>query len=204
MVNRRIPLSEAVDFCTRSSDEDTDNDEAFSDQEDSAANQTVYGGQTEMLPENENEDLTSDNEQSEIDEMETAENSDRQFHRRKNKYLVCSIDTSLDENNYDMIDIANVEEKEIDVSLERKGKQVTKKITWTTKKPTQNICQDPQNIVPNRHGVKPEYHRKVESLEAWSTFIDDDIIQLIVTPTSLSMKAFVDRSKIRKVKKFAT
>ena len=74
-----------------------------------------------MLPENENDDLTSDNEQSETDEMETAENSDRQFHRRKNKYLVCSIDTSLDENNYDMIDIANVEEKEIDVPLEKKG-----------------------------------------------------------------------------------
>ena len=136
MANRRIPLSEAVDFCTRSSDEDTDNDEAFSDQEDSAANQTVYGGRTEMLSENENDDLTSDNEQREIDEMETVENSDRQFHRRKNKYLVCSIDTSLDENNYNMIDIANVEEKEIDVLLERKGKQVTKKITWATKNPT--------------------------------------------------------------------
>ena len=152
MANRRISLSKAVDFCTRSSDEDTDNDETFSDQEDSAANQnqTLYGAQTEMLPENENGDLTSEDEQSETDEMETAENSDRQFHRRKNKYLVCSIDTSLDENNYDMIDIANMEEKAIDVPLEKKGKQVTKKITWTTKKPTQNIRQGPQNIVPNR------------------------------------------------------
>ena len=89
--------------------------------------------------ENENDNLTSDDEQSETDEMEMAENSDRQFHRRKKKYLVCSIDTSLDENNYDMIDITNVEEKEIDVPLEKKGKQFTKKITWTTKKPTQNI-----------------------------------------------------------------
>ena len=104
MTNRRIPLSEAVDFCTKSSDEDTDNDETFSDQEDSAANQNqpVSGGLTKMLSENENDDLTSGNEQSETDEMETAKNSDRQFHRRKNKYLVCSIDTSLDENNYDM------------------------------------------------------------------------------------------------------
>ena len=136
-----------------------------------------------MFPENENDDLTSDDEQSETDEMETAENSDRQFHRRKNKYLVCSIDTSLDENNYDMIDIANVEEKEIDVPLEKKGKQVTKKITWTTKKP--NIV--PQNIVPNISGVKPEYRGKVEPLDAWSTFIDDDIIQLIVAYTNQSI-----------------
>ena len=97
-------MSEAVDFCTRSSDEDTDNDETFSDQENSAANQNqpVSGGLTKMLSENENDDLTSGNEQSETDEMETAENSDRQFHRRKNKYLLCSIDTSLAENNCDM------------------------------------------------------------------------------------------------------
>ena len=100
MVNRRIPLSKAVDFCTRSSDEDTDNDETYSDQEDSAANQneTVYGGQTEMLSENQIDDLTSDNEQSETNEMETAENSNRQFNRRKNKYLVFSTDTSLDKS----------------------------------------------------------------------------------------------------------
>ena len=100
MANRRIPLSKAVDFCTRSSDEDTDNDETYSDQEDSAANQnqTVYGGQTEMLSENQIDDLTSDNEQSETNEMETAENSNRQFNRRKNKYLVFSTDTSLDKS----------------------------------------------------------------------------------------------------------
>ena len=78
MVNRRIPLSEAVYFCTRNSGEDADNDETLFDQEDSAANQnqTVYGGQTEMLSGNENDDLTSDDEQSETDEMETVENSD--------------------------------------------------------------------------------------------------------------------------------
>ena len=81
-----------------------------------------------MLSENENDDQTSDDDQSETDEMETAENSDRQFYGRKNKYLVCRIDTSLHENNYDMIDNANVEEKEIDVPLEKKGKQVTKKL----------------------------------------------------------------------------
>ena len=84
-----------------------------------------------MLSENENDDLTSDDDQSETDEMETAENSDRQFHGRKNKYLVCRIDTSLHENNYDMIDIANEEETlslSFDVPLEKKGKQVTKKL----------------------------------------------------------------------------
>ena len=69
MVNRRIPLREAVDFCTGSSDEDTDNDETFSDKEDSAANQnqTVYGGKTEIFSENENDDLTSDVAQSDTD-----------------------------------------------------------------------------------------------------------------------------------------
>ena len=62
MANRRIVLSKTVDFGTRSSDEDTDNDETFFDQEDSAANQnqTAYGGQTEMLSGNKNDDLTSD------------------------------------------------------------------------------------------------------------------------------------------------
>ena len=127
-----------------------------------------------------------------------AQNSDRQFHRKKNKYLVRSVDTSLDENNYDRIDITSVEEKEIDVPLEKKEKQVTKEITWTTKKPMQNIRQGPQNIVPNRPGVKPEYRDKVEPLVAWSTFIDDDIIQLIVTYTNQSINESLCRLKQNK------
>ena len=36
--------------------------------------------------------------------------------------------SSLDENNYDMTDIANVEEKEIDVPLEKKGNKSQKKL----------------------------------------------------------------------------
>ena len=97
-----------------------------------------------------------------------------------------------------MIDIANVEEKEPDVPLEKKGKQVTRKIIWTTKKPAQKIRQGPQNIVPNRPGVKSEYRGKVQPLDAWSTFIDEDIIQLIVTYTNQSINESIRRLKQNK------
>lgn len=46
----------------------------------------------------------------------------------------------------------------IGVPLEKKGNKITKKITWTTGKPSQNVYLSSQNILPNRPNVKPELH----------------------------------------------
>ena len=54
-------LSEAVDFCTRSSDEEgiSDDDCVFAENNDVVVESTMFGYPDDMLSENENEDLTS-------------------------------------------------------------------------------------------------------------------------------------------------
>ena len=61
MASRKIMLSEAVDFCTRSSDEEgiSDDDCVFAENNDVVVESTMFGYPDDMLSENENEDLTS-------------------------------------------------------------------------------------------------------------------------------------------------
>ena len=49
--------------------------------------------------------------------------------------MVHSIHTSLDENNYELIDMSKVENEEVVVVLEKKKKVVTNSMTWTTEQP---------------------------------------------------------------------
>lgn len=163
----------------------------------------------EQISENEDKPLISGDELLEsddeladsdgaADEAEDVPNRNRQFHRRKKKYAVSSIATSLDEENYDITDYCNIDAKEIEVPLEKKGKKVTKKITWTTEKPNQGVRQNQQNVIPNRLGVKPEHRDIVDSLSAWWIFIDDNTIKLIVTYTNQSINKSIRQSKQNK------
>ena len=53
--------------------------------------------------------------------------------------MVRNIHTSLDENNYELIDMSKVEKKEVVVVLEKNKKVVTNSVTWTTKQPPQRV-----------------------------------------------------------------
>ena len=190
-MSRKISLREAIDFCTRSSDEDSDfecEDEPEIDGDEM---------RDDKLSENEDEPLTSESEEESGDEVpddiEPVRN--REFHGRKQKYAVSSIETSLDESNYNMTDYDDIEVEEIEVPLEKKKQTVTKKITWTTEKPNQRIRQNQQNVIPNRPGVKPIFRDIVDPLLAWSSFIDDNIIQTIVTYTNQSINESIRLSK---------
>ena len=162
MASRKITLSEAVDFCTRSSDEEdiADDDGVFAENnEDVVVDSTMFGNPDDMLSENENEDLISEEEQSDDDDCD-VDNGDkneydkRQFHPRKQKQMVCSIHTSLDEKNYELIDMSKVEKEKVAVVLEKKKKVVTNSMTWTTEQPSQRVRQDPQKIMKNPAGAK--------------------------------------------------
>ena len=63
---------------------------------------------------NEDEEHKSEGEQSDYDveENKTAANVNRPFHRRRNKYAVLNIATSLDEANY-MTDINNARKRRL-------------------------------------------------------------------------------------------
>lgn len=204
-MSRLFTLQEAVDYCTRSSDEESDIEEPEIEVED-GEREDFEVRRDEQISENEDEPLTSGDELLEsddeladsdgaADEAEDVPSRNRQFHRRKKKYAVSSIATSLDEENYDITDYRNVDVKEIEVPIEKKGKKVTKKITWTTEKPNQGVRQNQQNVIPNRPGVKPEYRDIVDPLSAWSIFIDDKMIQLIVTYTNQSINESIRQSK---------
>ena len=61
-------------------------------------------------------------------------------------------------------------------------------MTWTTEQPTQRVRQGQKNIIKNPAGEKPEYCEKTEPFDALSVFVNDDMIQMIVTWTNQSIK----------------
>ena len=66
-------LSEAADFCKRSSDEEdiADDDGVFAENnKDVVVDYTMFGNPDDMFSENENEDLTSEEEQSDDDDYD--------------------------------------------------------------------------------------------------------------------------------------
>ena len=73
MASRKIMLSEAADFCKRSSDEEdiADDDGVFAENnKDVVVDYTMFGNSDDMFSENENEDLTSEEEQSDDDDYD--------------------------------------------------------------------------------------------------------------------------------------
>ena len=53
--------------------------------------------------------------------------------------MVRSIHTSLDENNYELIDKSKLEKEEAVVVLEKKKNVVANSMTWTTEQPPQRV-----------------------------------------------------------------
>ena len=53
--------------------------------------------------------------------------------------MVRSIHTSLDQNNYKLMDMSKVEKETVDVVLEKKEKVVTNSMTWRTEQPPQRV-----------------------------------------------------------------
>ena len=74
MVSRKIALSDAVNLCTRSSNEEdiADNDGVFAE-----SNKDVN-----MLSENENKDLTSEEEQSDDDDCDVEDGDKNEYDKR--------------------------------------------------------------------------------------------------------------------------
>ena len=109
--------------------------------------------------------------------------------------MVRSIHTSLDESNYELIDMCKVEKEGIVVVLEKRKKVVINSMDWTTEQPPQGDRQGLQNIIKNPAGIKPEYREKIELLDAWSVFVNGDVIQMIVTWINQSIKQSLFKCK---------
>ena len=92
MTSRKITLSEAVNFYTRSSDEENIADDGVfaENNEDVLFDSAMFGNPDDTLSEKENEDLTSEEDQSDdddchVDDGDKHEYDKRQFHPRKQK-----------------------------------------------------------------------------------------------------------------------
>ena len=53
--------------------------------------------------------------------------------------MIRSIHTSLDENNYELIDMSKLEKEEAVVVLEKKKNVVANSMTWITEQPLQRV-----------------------------------------------------------------
>ena len=67
-------------------------------------------------------------------------------------------------------------------------------MTWTTEQPPQIIWQGPENI-KNPASAKPEYCEKIDPLHPWSVFVNENMIQMIVTWTNQSIKQSLSKCK---------
>ena len=92
MASRKITLSEAVNFYTRSSDEENIADDGVfaENNEDVLFDSAMFGNPDDTLSEKENEDLTSEEDQNDdddchVDDGYKHEYDKRQFHPRKQK-----------------------------------------------------------------------------------------------------------------------
>ena len=172
MENRKIMLSEAVDLYTRSSDEEeiADDDGVFAENnEDVVVDSTKFGNPDNMLSENENENLTFEEEQSDdgdcdVDDGDKNEYDKRQFHLRKQKRMVRSIHSSLEENNYKLVGMSKVEKEEVVVVLEKMKRVVANSMTWTTEQPPQRVQQGTQNIIKNPAGINQNIMKRLSPL----------------------------------------
>ena len=140
---KSISLFEAEEFCIRGSDEEDPNSnynhESDSDCEN--ANATIFGAPDDNLADTESDKLSSDNIISDTEtEYDNPARKEIQFRRRRIMYAISSIETALDEKNYEPIKkiiepIVSIEN--VAVLLEKTGKNITKSIIWATEKATQ-------------------------------------------------------------------
>ena len=137
---RKISLQEAIEFCQKSFDEESDFD-------DSGLHETLHGEPNYKLLENEDEALAFEDDQSDDgDTLADEPVANRQFHRQHQKYAVSSITTSLVEVNYDMIDFDNLEVKEADVPLEKKDRLSPNKLTGPPQNPSKTYVKLHQTL----------------------------------------------------------
>lgn len=99
MASRKISLKEAVELCTRSSDEEESENEL-----DNTEDNKILENDDNILSENEDDLLTSDDENySAVEVNVNQRNNQRQFHRSKCILAVQCIVTS-DESSYNLLE----------------------------------------------------------------------------------------------------
>ena len=180
---KHISLEEAIDFVTRSDDESECGDistNTFDDIDD-------FGEPDLALSDNENDDLTEDeNSESEDAQVNHCSNNvaTRHYHQRTKKRLVRDIDSALDERNYDVLELDDADVEEVEVIIEKKRKEVIKKVTWTTKKPDLFQKHGRSDVITNRPGVKRCFWNATNIADAWNLFIDPQMIEHIVDCTN--------------------
>ena len=178
--NSKLIIIVLINLCTRSSDEGDDGNN-------SDDNMNVPG---------DDEPLTSEEELSDVEEanvVNVAQNQ-RTYHRRKNLYDVRSIETSFDENNYDVLDLDNEDIHEIVVPLEKRGKRGNK-TNYLDQWPASSEYETRWTEHPNPPGVKPKFTDATDIYDCWSIYIDDNILQIIVTYTNQSIRESITLSK---------
>ena len=74
--------------------------------------------------------------------------------------------------NYDVLELDDADVEEVEVIIEKKRKEVIKKVTWTTKKPDLFQKHGRSDVITNRPGVKRCFWNATNIADAWNLFID--------------------------------
>ena len=110
--------------------------------------------------------------------------------RGRPKKMVTTLDKTLDENNYDMLDLNSLAKKECEVFMQTgKRKNEGKTIIWSNSQPSTAGRQNTANIISGNTGVKTEYRSILDPRKAWELFFTPDMLSVIVMCTNIKINS---------------
>ena len=122
---------------------------------------------------------------------------------KRRKLLTCkrpvrSVDTSLDEHNYDLLDPNKIKKESYTSTLQKKTKSTKEiNVSWTSEKPTNSGRQSAENIIKTKGGPINGSNSATSHQEAWRLFMTDEMLEKLVEYTNYQINKTI--SKLDKV-----
>ena len=146
-----------------------------------------------------------------IERKETIDSSDSDddtnvcVQRRKKvlprNRLVCSLDESLNETNYDAIDIP-IDGDTYNVVLTKGTKSIpANNITWSEKTPQQGGRQCSENIIRTKGGPINDGEIACSEYDTWKKFMTTEMLQSLVTFSNIQIHKIISKIDLEQVSK---
>jgi len=160
-----------------STDAESDNDEYFS-----PSTQPAFETKSSVLQDIDKTSNAIDISESDNDNqfLETEEPPRKRHKLSMSKKLIHSIDSALDSNNYNQLDISNIQKETYDVVITKPSARSSgDKIAWTNEPPLCSGRQSAINVISGPVGVCAEAKTLKNPREVWELFFSADILSLV-------------------------
>ena len=109
------------------------------------------------------------------------------------KRIVNSLEKSLDENSYNLVDPPTVIENYECTLIKKTKKTEAKTVIWTTEKSQINAKYQKENILKTKPGLINDAKNANTCFEFWSLLITDELLGVIVTCTNRKINKILEK-----------